>query len=119
MKERDDSGGGRRRRGKALSKRDLAMRVSGILTQYTQQQVLEVLQTALGCIADALVSGRHVEFRDFGVLEVVIRKARIGRNPNRPEHAVTIPARRVVKFKAGKLLKGRLSSEARKAGNAR
>ena len=30
------------------------------------------------------------------------RKARVGRNPNRPEHDVPIPPRAVVKFKAGK-----------------
>jgi hypothetical protein len=31
-----------------------------------------------------------------------VRKARIGRNPNRPEKNVPIPKRAVVKFKAGK-----------------
>ena len=46
-----------------------------------------------------------MEFRDFGVFEVCVRKARIGRNPNKPENVVTIPERKVVKFKAGKLMK--------------
>ena len=45
------------------------------------------------------------EFRDFGVFEVVTRKSRIGRNPNKPEDTVEIPTRRVVKFKPSKKLK--------------
>jgi nucleoid DNA-binding protein len=40
--------------------------------------------------------------RNFGVFEVKIRKARVGRNPNAPETDVPIPQRAVVKFKAGK-----------------
>jgi nucleoid DNA-binding protein len=36
------------------------------------------------------------------VFEVKIRKARVGRNPKLPEIDVPIPARAMVKFKAGK-----------------
>ena len=43
-----------------------------------------------------------MELRNFGVFEVKIRKARVGRNPNKPETDVPIPARSMVKFKAGK-----------------
>ena len=56
----------------------------------------------------ALVAGRNVELRNFGVLEVQVRKARIGRNPNKPEAEVVIPQRAVVKFKSGKILKQQL-----------
>ena len=37
-----------------------------------------------------------------------VRKSRIGRNPNQPETDVVIPKRAVIKFKAGKELKGEL-----------
>ena len=37
-----------------------------------------------------------------------LRKARVGRNPNRPEHDVPIPPRAVVKFKAGKEMKAQV-----------
>jgi len=46
--------------------------------------------------------------RNFGVLEVQVRKQRVGRNPNKPEAEVIIPQRAVVKFKAGKILKQQL-----------
>jgi nucleoid DNA-binding protein len=49
-----------------------------------------------------LADGKTVELRNFGVFEVKVRKARIGRNPNRPETDVPIPRRAVVKFKPGK-----------------
>jgi hypothetical protein len=37
-----------------------------------------------------------------------VRKARIGRNPNKPDDEVVIPTRAVVKFKSGKILKAKL-----------
>ena len=57
---------------------------------------------------DALAAGRNVELRNFGVLEVQVRKARVGRNPNKPETEVVIPERAVVKFKSGKILKQKI-----------
>ena len=84
-----------------LTKRDLVVRISNE-TGLVQQQVLEVVQKTLDYIADSLASGEKVELRNFGVFEVKVRKARIGRNPNDPEKDVPIPQRAVVKFKAGK-----------------
>jgi nucleoid DNA-binding protein len=84
-----------------LTKRDLVVRISGE-TGLTQQQVLDVVQKTLDYIAAALAKGEKVELRNFGVFEVKVRKARVGRNPNAPETDVPIPERAVVKFKAGK-----------------
>ena len=84
-----------------LTKRDLVMRISDE-TGLVQQQVLEVVQKTLDHISEALAKGDKVELRNFGVFEVKIRKARVGRNPNAPETDVPIPARSVVKFKSGK-----------------
>ena len=84
-----------------LTKRDLVTRISNE-TGLVQQQVLDVVQKTLDYIAEALAKGDKVELRNFGVFEVKIRKARVGRNPNAPETDVPIPARSVVKFKSGK-----------------
>jgi nucleoid DNA-binding protein len=84
-----------------LTKRDLVVRIS-TETGLVQQQVLDVVQKTLDYIADALAKGEKVELRNFGVFEVKVRKARVGRNPNAPEKDVPIPQRAVVKFKAGK-----------------
>jgi len=84
-----------------LTKRDLVVRISNE-TGLVQQQVLDVVQKTLDYIAAALAKGEKVELRNFGVFEVKVRKARVGRNPNAPEKDVPIPQRAVVKFKAGK-----------------
>jgi nucleoid DNA-binding protein len=84
-----------------LTKRDLVIRISEE-TGLIQQQVLEVVQKTLDYVAEALAKGDKVELRNFGVFEVKVRKARIGRNPNAPATDVPIPERSVVKFKPGK-----------------
>src|SRR5436305_1968243 len=84
-----------------MTKRDLVIRISNE-TGLVQQSVLEVVQKTLDYIAEAVAQGKKVELRNFGVFEVKVRKARIGRNPNAPENDVRIPPRAVVKFKPGK-----------------
>jgi nucleoid DNA-binding protein len=84
-----------------LTKRDIVVRISEE-TGLIQSQVFEVVQKTLDHIAESLAKGDKVELRNFGVFDVKIRKARVGRNPNRPETDVPIPARAMVKFKAGK-----------------
>jgi nucleoid DNA-binding protein len=84
-----------------LTKRDLVIRIAE-KTGLTQTQVFDVIQDTLDNIVKALADGGKVELRNFGVFEVKIRKARVGRNPNKPETDVPIPARAMVKFKAGK-----------------
>ena len=91
-----------------MTKRDLIMRISEE-TGLIQEDVKAVLQKSLDYIVDALEKNETVEFRNFGVSEVRERKERIGRNPNKPEYDVTIPARRVVKFKPGKVMKNRIT----------
>ena len=84
-----------------LTKRDLVKRISEE-TGLNQAQIFEVVQKTLNYITESLAKGDKVELRNFGVFDVKIRKAKVGRNPNKPETDVPIPARSIVKFKAGK-----------------
>ena len=84
-----------------MTKRDLVVRISEE-TGLVQQTVLDVVQKTLDYIAESLTKGDKVELRNFGVFEVKIRRARVGRNPNAPTTDVRIPPRAVVKFKPGK-----------------
>lgn len=84
-----------------MTKRDLVVRISEE-TGLVQQDVLNVVQKTLDYIAAAVAQGVKVELRNFGVFEVKVRKARVGRNPNAPAADVRIPPRAVVKFKPGK-----------------
>ena len=92
-----------------LTKRDIVLSIYD-RTSFPQKEVRDVVQLTLDTIASALSQGRNVELRNFGVFEVQKRKARIGRNPNKPETDVIIPNRAVIKFKAGKELKAELKS---------
>ena len=84
-----------------MTKRDIVARIVED-TDHPQDMVLDVVQRTLEVMSESLQAGENIELRNFGVFEVKVRKARIGRNPNQPEKDVAIPARAVVKFKPGK-----------------
>ena len=94
-----------------MTKRVLALKIAA-KTGLAQTDVLTVVQSVLDHIAEGLAAGDRFEFREFGVLEVVVRKPRIGRNPHHPEQTVTIPARKTVKFKPGRKMKELLQKSA-------
>lgn len=85
----------------SMTKRDIVVAISAE-TGMVQQDVAKIVQRTLELIRQAVTEGKTVELRNFGVFEVKVRKARIGRNPNAPEKDVHIPPRSVVKFKPGK-----------------
>jgi DNA-binding protein HU-beta/integration host factor subunit alpha len=87
-----------------MTKRDLVIRVSKE-TKINQVDVKRVLESILKALTEELAAGNTIEFRNFGVFEVLTRKARVGRNPNAPSKEVQIPERAVVKFRAGKEMK--------------
>ncbi len=87
-----------------LTKREIVLRIFEE-SNHPQKAIRDAVQRTLEIIQQALLEGRDVELRNFGVFEVQVRESRIGRNPNRPETDVVIPRRAVVKFKAGKEFK--------------
>ena len=90
-----------------LTKRDMVVAIAE-KTGLTQKQVFDVIQHTLDQITDALAKGDGVELREFGVFRCRLTKPRIGRNPKKPEQEVTIPARAIVKVKAGKIMRSRV-----------
>ena len=68
-------------------------------------EVREVIQAFLDTMTDSLAEGDRLEFRDFGVFEIVTRKQKIGRNPKNASVPIIIPERQAVKFTAGKKMK--------------
>jgi len=67
--------------------------------------VRHVIQAFLDKMTDCLSQGDRLEFRDFGVFEVVERKRKIGRNPKNAAVPIVIPARLAVKFTPGKKMR--------------
>jgi integration host factor subunit beta len=56
-------------------------------------------------VIETLSQGDRLEFREFGVFEVVTRKERIGRNPREASKSITIPKKNTVKFTPGSHMK--------------
>lgn len=100
--------------GASLTKKELVTWIAAheeiSATGLSNQQIQSVVQLTLNGIIAALGQEKHVEFREFGVFEKVIRKGRVGRNPNKPEYEVRIPDRKVIKFKPGKRMREMLAN---------
>lgn len=71
-------------------------------------EVRHVIQAFLDKMTKCLEEGSRLEFRDFGVFEVVERKQKVGRNPRNASQPIVIPARNVVKFTPGKKMRKRI-----------
>ena len=73
--------------------------------------VRNVIQAFLDTMTDYLSKGDRLEFRDFGVFEVVERKQKIGRNPKDAAVPIVIPSRNAVKFTPGKRMRLRVKDD--------
>ena len=69
-----------------------------------QQLVKRIVEELLRELREALVRGERIEIRNFGVFRVKVTRPKIGRNPQTGE-SISLPAKRKVTFKPGKLLK--------------
>lgn len=90
-----------------ITKKELVNRISA-KTGQTKVVTKQVIQMFLDEIIDELGQGNRLEFREFGVFEIKERAARKAQNP-RTLQKVEVPAKRVVKFKVGRMMKERVS----------
>ena len=86
-----------------ITKKELVNRIAESSKQ-TKVVVKEIVQQFLNEIVQELSVGNRLEFREFGVFEVKERAARLAQNPRTLEK-VEVPAKRVVKFKVGRLMR--------------
>jgi DNA-binding protein HU-beta len=63
-------------------------------------QASKMLDLVLNSITEALAKGEDVTLKGFGTFKIVELAARTGRNPQTGK-ALQIPAKKVVRFKAG------------------
>ena len=97
----------------ATTKRDMVKRISAE-TNTPRPVVRQIVQQFLDDVVDELAQGHRLEFRDFGVFETIKRKPRVARNP-RTGLAIQVPAKTVVHFKQGRIMKERVAALDRKA----
>jgi len=89
-----------------ITKKELIDRIAE-QTQQRRVNVKRVIQAFLDEIVLELGRDNRLEFRDFGVFETKMRKARRAQNPKTLE-PVAVPEKRTVKFKIGRLMKAKL-----------
>src|SRR5207244_11272251 len=90
-----------------ITKKELIGRIAET-TDNRRVMVKKVVQHFLDEVVNELGKGNRLEFRDFGVFETKIRKARKAQNPKTLE-PVEVPEKRTVKFKVGRLMKQKLA----------
>lgn len=91
---------------RTITKKELVARIAD-RTGQTKVVARDVIQLFLDEIIDELGRGNRLEFREFGVFEIKERAARKAQNPRTLEK-VDVPAKRVVKFRVGRLMKQRV-----------
>ena len=87
-----------------VTKKNLVQKIAQLLGMHPND-VRQVIQSFLDEMTNTLANEDRLEFRDFGVFEIVKRKQKIGRNPKKSEVPIVIPARKAVKFSPGKKMK--------------
>ena len=94
---------------RTITKKELVNRIADN-TGVTKVVAKEIVQSFLDAIIDELAAGNRLEFREFGVFETKERAARRAQNPRTLEK-VSVPAKRIVKFKVGRLMRKRVSGD--------
>ena len=85
-----------------MNKGDLVAKVAQDCN-LTKAAAEKALNSVLGAITDAVAAGEKATLIGFGTFSVSERAAREGRNPQTGKK-IKIPAKKIVKFKAGSKL---------------
>ena len=93
-----------------MKKADLARRIADELG-LTKAKAEEAVDAVLDEVKQVLSEGETLTLRRFGIFRVRGERARPGRNPKTGEGA-DVPARRAVRFKAGKHFKDAINDDA-------
>jgi integration host factor subunit beta len=99
-------------RKRTVTKKEL---IEGVAREIRQPpgKVRVVVQEFLDAVVDSLSRGDRLEFREFGVFDIVHRKERVGRNPKKARVTIVIPPKNVVKFTPGKRMRAMVERENR------
>jgi integration host factor subunit beta len=91
-----------------VTKKELVARIAE-QTGQTKVVTKDILQRFLDEIIAELARGNRLEFREFGVFELKSRPPRRAQNPRTLEK-VDVPAKRVVKFKVGRMMRQKVGT---------
>ena len=90
-----------------MTKSELIARLAERFPQLVAKDADFAVKMILDAMSDAFVRGDRIEIRGFGSFALNYRPPRVGRNPKSGEK-VSVPAKWVPHFKAGKELRERV-----------
>ena len=90
-----------------MTKSELIARLAERFPQLVAKDADFAVKMMLDAMSEALVRGDRIEIRGFGSFALNYRPPRVGRNPKSGEK-VSVPAKWVPHFKAGKELRERV-----------
>ena len=91
-----------------MSRQDLVAAMAD-KTGLSKKDAEKAVKAFIDVVSEELVKGGKVQLVGFGTFEVAERAAREGRNPRSGE-AMTIPASKMPKFKAGNAFKAAVNA---------
>ena len=92
-----------------MTKAELTEALVEKIDRITKKEAELIVNVVLKSISDSLASGDKVELRGFGSFKIKERRSREGRNPKTGEK-VSVEAKKVPYFKAGKELRERVNN---------
>ena len=93
---------------KTLTRMDLSEAVHAEVG-LSRNESAQLVESVLGHMSDALVSGQSVKISSFGTFGLRDKAARVGRNPKTGEE-VPISPRRVLSFRPSHLMRDRIAA---------
>ena len=93
-----------------MTKSELIARLAERFPQLVAKDADFAVKMMLDAMSEALVRGDRIEIRGFGSFALNYRPPRVGRNPKSGEK-VSVPAKWVPHFKAGKELRERVDDQ--------
>ena len=95
-----------------MTRSDLIAALASRFTHLTAKDAEIAVKEILDAIGNSLVQGNRVEIRGFGSFSLNYRPPRTGRNP-KSGSPVSVPAKYVPHFKAGKEMRERVEESAK------
>ena len=87
---------------------ELLQKLCNLYPNILRKDIKKILEIIFRELTQALCRGENIEIRGFGIFKIVLRKARMGRNPKSSE-LVQIAEKKAIRWKMSKALFGRLN----------
>ena len=92
-----------------MVKSELVQKLCNMHPNILRKDMEKIVEIIIFEMIQALCRNEAVEIRGWGRLKIIMRKARVGRNP-KTSKTVQIPAKKAVKWKMSKILYNRLNN---------